>query len=145
MVVQRRDEMAAQQEQWPEFAVLTWQERPGLTVVGTTRFGPWEEHPWLAVPLGLALVVAGGASLYFALRRRSAPPGRWPAAIVLTVWLGALLAAIVGGLGLSYPRYFLPGCLFLLPFAGAGTAWALERFRASNAWRVATPARAATE
>jgi hypothetical protein len=145
MVAQRRDEMAAQQVQWPEFAVLTWQERPGLTVLGTTRFGPWDERPWLAVPLNLLLLGAGGASLYDAWRRRAAPPGGWPAAIVLVGWLGAYLIAIVGGLGLSYPRYFLPGCLFLLPLAGAGAAWVVGRLRFRVASGAPAPARAVAE
>lgn len=142
MVAQRRDEMAAQQSQWPEFAVLTWQERPGLTVVGATRFGPWDERPWAAVPLNLLLIGAGVASLYLAWRRRVAPPDGWPATLVLVGWLGAYLAVIIGGLGLSYPRYFLPGCLLLLPFAGAGAAWGLGRLRFRAAPRATIPARA---
>ena len=145
MVTQRRDEMAAQQVQWPEFAVLAWQERPGLTVVGATRFGPWDDRPRVAVPVNLLLIGAGGAALYLAWRRRASPPGGWPAAVVLIGWLGVYLAAIVGGLGLSYPRYFLPGCLFLLPVAGAGAAWALDRLRSPTVPRVATPARATTD
>ena len=145
MVAQRRDEMAAQQAQWPDFAVLGWQQRPGLTAVGTTRFGPWDERPWVAVPLNLLLLGAGVAMLYLAWRRRVAPPGGWPATVVLIGWLGAYLAAIVGGLGLSYPRYFLPGCLFLLPVAGAGAAWALGQLRFRVAPRAAAPTRAVAE
>jgi 4-amino-4-deoxy-L-arabinose transferase-like glycosyltransferase len=129
MVVQRRDEMAAQQKQWPEYAVLTWVERPGAMLIGSTRFGPWDDAPAAAVPLNLALVGAGVVSLALAARRRQAPPGGWLAALVLLAWLAAYLAAILGGLGLTYPRYFLPGLLFLLPLAGLGAAVSIERAR----------------
>jgi len=131
MVTQRRDEMADQQKQWPEFAVLDWRDRPGLTAVGSTRFGPWDESAAFAVPLNLALVVLGGVALAIAARRGAAPPGGWPAAIVILAWTVAHLAAIVGGLGLSYPRYFLPALLLLLPLAGVGGAWLVGLVRAA--------------
>jgi len=142
MLAQRRDEMAEQQEQWPEFAVLSWAERPGLAVVGATRFGPWDGQPWVAVPVGLALLVAGGIGLIQAARRRSERAGSVPSIVVAT-WQAAYLAAIVGGLGLSYPRYFMPACLFALPLAGVGVAWIAELARARLAGRAHTAARTA--
>lgn len=122
MLIERRDEMAAQQEQWPEFAVLDWRDRPGLTTVGVTRFGPWDEVPAAAVAVNAGLALVGVGGLAGAARLGACPPFGWAPAIVLGGWLAAYLAAIVGGLGLSYPRYFLPGCLFVLPFAAAGVA-----------------------
>ena len=116
MIEQRRDEMAFQQQQWPEFAVLTVAERPWLMAVGTTRVGPWGDLPLVAVPIGLGLAAIGLAR---ALRRRT-PIGVAAPTLMFLAWLGGYALAIFTGLGLSYPRYFLPACLLLLPPMGAG-------------------------
>ncbi|MCC6175068.1 MAG: hypothetical protein IT305_07175 [Chloroflexi bacterium] len=118
MVQERREEMAFQQQQWPEFAVLDARDRPWLTLVGSTRIGPWSETPAVAVPLGAGLAVLGIVTL--ALRWHTSHPARRTASTMLLVWLVGYLAVIVAGLGLSYPRYFLPACLLLLPWLGAG-------------------------
>jgi hypothetical protein len=120
MLEERRDEMAFQQEQWPEFAVLTVQERPWLTAVGSTRVGPWAEFPLVAVPFGLVFGVIGLIGVMRRDWRRSAPLSGLAASSMLVVWLVMYTAAILAGLGLSYPRYFLPACLLLLPFVAAG-------------------------
>jgi hypothetical protein len=120
MLEERRDEMAFQQQQWPEFAVLTIQERPWLTAVGSTRVGPWAEWPLVAAPFGLVFGVLG---LIWSGRRawgRAGQPGQRAAPVMLITWLVIYTAAILAGLGLSYPRYFLPACLLLLPFIAAG-------------------------
>jgi Dolichyl-phosphate-mannose-protein mannosyltransferase len=123
MLEERRDEMAFQQEQWPEFAVLTFSERPWLTAVGSTRVGPWSDVPEAAVLLGLALAALG----IWAAVRSAGTIG--PASVaMLLAWLIGYTAAIVAGLGLSYPRYFLPACLLLLPFMGAGVSFAASRW-----------------
>jgi hypothetical protein len=119
MLDERREEMAFQQQQWPEFAVLSVAERPWLMAVGVTRVGPWGDTPALAVPIGLGLALLGLASL----RPRLASSAPDPAALSMLVWLAGYAVAIFAGLGLSYPRYFLPACLLLLPFMGAGLAW----------------------
>jgi hypothetical protein len=119
MVEQRRDEMAFQQEQWPEFAVLTVGERPWQMALGTTRVGPWGDLPALAIPLGLGLAALG----LWSVRRQLNPLTGEPAPLMLLGWLVGYAAAIFGGLGLSYPRYFLPASLLLLPLVGAGAAY----------------------
>jgi hypothetical protein len=58
---------------------------------------------------------------------------------MLTAWLIGYTAAIVAGLGLSYPRYFLPACLLLLPFMGAGLAYLLARAISMAGLRRADP------
>ena len=118
MVEERRDEMAFQQEQWPEFAVLSLSERPWLTMVGSTRVGPWADLPAVAVPLGLGLAALGLATSVQAARRAGFPA--LSATAMLIAWLAGYTLAILAGLGLSYPRYFLPACVLLLPFVGAG-------------------------
>ena len=123
MIEQRRDEMAFQQEQWPEFAVLNLADRPWLLAVGSTRVGPWGDLPTVAVVAGLGLATAG----LWSVRRRLSPSTGDAAVLMLLAWLGGYLLAIFGGLGLSYPRYFLPGCLLLLPLMGAGTGWLLNQ------------------
>ncbi len=120
MLDERRDEMAFQQEQWPEFAVLSFQERPWLTAVGSTRVGPWAEIPLVAAPLGLVFGMVGLIGVARRSRVRSARLGEFAASSTLVVWLAVYTAAIVAGLGLSYPRYFLPACLLLLPFMATG-------------------------
>lgn len=119
MVEQRRDEMALQQDQWPEFAVLSVAERPWQMALGTTRFGPWGDRPPVAVPVGLGLAMLG----IWSLRWRIRPCTCEPATLMLLGWLGGYSVAIFGGLGLSYPRYFLPAGLLLLPLMGAGAAY----------------------
>lgn len=121
MIEERRTEMADQQQQWPEFAVLDVRDRPWLMAVGTTRFGPWAEMPALAVPLGLGFAALG----LWALRGRLSPRAPEPTAAMLLAWLSGYALAIFGGLGLSYPRYFLPACLLLLPLTGAGVVAAV--------------------
>jgi hypothetical protein len=119
MVGQRQAEMAAQQEQWPEYAVLEMRERPWLVAVGSTRVGPWSDVPLVATSIGLGLAALG---LVAGVRQSwSTSPERVSLA-VLVAWLAAYLLAITVGLGLSYPRYFLPSCLLLIPFSGAGAA-----------------------
>src|SRR5262249_5560492 len=95
MLQERRDEMAVQQEQWPEFAVLSVNERPWLTAVGSTRVGPWAEMPLVAVPIGLALGIVGLASV--ALRLRTATLALNAVTTMVLVWLAAYTAAIVAG------------------------------------------------
>ncbi|MGE3272506.1 MAG: hypothetical protein AB7P40_27420 [Chloroflexota bacterium] len=119
MIEQRRDEMAFQQEQWPEFAVLNVADRPWLLAVGSTRVGPWGDLPAISVVIGLGLAALGLWSLRFRLR----PAAGDAAALMVLAWAGGYLLAIFGGLGLSYPRYFLPACLLLLPLMGAGASW----------------------
>ncbi|MCC7367448.1 MAG: hypothetical protein IT306_03440 [Chloroflexi bacterium] len=118
MVEQRRDEMTFQQEQWPEFAVLSVAERPWLMAVGLTRIGPWGDLPAVAAALGLGLAAFG----LWSVRRRLTAARPEPATLMLLAWLGGYAVAIFGGLGLSYPRYFLPACILLLPLIGAGAA-----------------------
>ena len=133
MVEQRRDEMAFQQEQWPEFAVLNVSERPWLLAVGTTRVGPWGDLPAVAVASGLGLSALG----IWSLRRQLRPFTGEPAVLMLLAWLAGYTVAIFGGLGLSYPRYFLPACLLLLPLMGTGLdhllGSAVSLLRARNA------------
>jgi MFS family permease len=133
MLQERRDEMAAQQRQWPEFAVLRAAERPGLTVAGSLRVGPWAET-LLATPINLALLVLGAGQLAMLRRRGMAPPGGWASASMLIAWLLTSLLVIAWGLGLSYPRYFLPNCLLTLPFAGLGVATAVRSVRKRFNW-----------
>jgi hypothetical protein len=144
MVAQRQREMAEQQEQWPEYAVLRVAERPWLTAVGVTRVGPWGEVVPVAVPTGLGLGLLGIIVSARRLRRQQAgddpssngvhaPNGDGAAILMLLVWLAGYTAAIVAGLGLNYPRYFLPSMLLLIPFMGAGAAFVVER--ALRLWR----------
>jgi hypothetical protein len=57
------------------------------------------------------------------------PNGAGVAVVMLLVWLAGYTAAIMAGLGLNYPRYFLPSALLLLPFMGAGAALLVEGAR----------------
>lgn len=121
MLEQRREEMAFQQKQWPEYAVLDLRDRPWLTAVGSTRVGPWGDLPLAAVPIGLGLAALGiAAALRSLVQQVRAGQGVDPGPPMLLAWLAGYTLAIVAGLGLSYPRYFLPACLLLLPFMGAG-------------------------
>jgi len=141
MVAQRQREMAEQQEQWPEYAVVSVAERPWLTAIGVTRAGPWADLTPVAVPVGLGLGLLGLVASMRRLRRRPAvvaqvsqaadaltshsapaPNGDGAAVVLLLVWLAGYTAAIMVGLGLNYPRYFLPSALLLIPFMGAGGA-----------------------
>jgi hypothetical protein len=119
MIEERRDEMAFQQNQWPEYAVNGWIERPWLTLAGSLQVGPGAETP-LAVLVNLPLLVIGAAALAERARRRQISPSVG----LLLIWTGAYLVVIVLGLGLKYPRYFMPTTLLLLPFVGLG----LEQF-----------------
>jgi hypothetical protein len=133
MIEQRREEMAFQQEQWPEFAVQNVADRPWLMAVGMTRVGPWGDLPAVAVVMGFGLIAIG----LWSLRRQLSPLTGSPATLMLLAWLGGYTVAIFGGLGLSYPRYFLPACLLLLPLMGTGLGYvlasALSLFRTKNA------------
>ena len=97
-------------------------DRPWLLAVGATRVGPWGDLPPLAVVIGLALAAAG----VWSLRRQLSPLAIEPATLMLLAWLGGYAVAIFAGLGLSYPRYFLPACLLLLPLMGAGLGYVLS-------------------
>jgi hypothetical protein len=130
MLQQRALEISEQQRQWPEYAVLTAAERPFLTLVGSLRFGPWAES-WPGVATNLVLVAVGLGWLARAARRCQAPPGGWLATALLASWLACFFVAVAAGLGLSYPRYFLPSCMAMLPFAGLGAAVLAER---AGAW-----------
>ena len=138
MVEERGEEMAAQQRQWPEYAVLDARERPFLTLAGSLRVGPRADSS-AAVLINLLLVVVGAAKLVALARAGGVPPGGWPALGMLLSWLGAYLLAISSGLGLSYPRYFLPSCLLLLPFAGLGLATLLGLGKLKRASEIVWP------
>jgi len=121
MLEERRDEMAFQQDQWPEYAVTGWAERPWLTVTGSLQVGPLAETP-LAVLVNLPLLAVGLAALARRLR-----DGRLSlAAGALLAWAAVYGVAIVAGLGLKYPRYFMPTTLLLLPIVGLGLAVVLR-------------------
>lgn len=156
MVAQRQREMTEQQKQWPEYAVLRVAERPWLTAVGITRAGPWGDVVPVAVPVGLGLGLLGVVVSAGRLRRQEiagdsastvaaapngsqAPNGDGATIMMLLVWLLGYTAAIVAGLGLNYPRYFLPSMLLLIPFMGAGTAFIVERVLHLTRGRAATP------
>jgi 4-amino-4-deoxy-L-arabinose transferase-like glycosyltransferase len=121
MLAERRDEMAFQQDQWPEYAVTGWAERPWLTISGSLQVGPLAEVSADTLPpvlMSLPLLLIGLLVLY----RR----GRWgqldEVATSLLVWAACYAAMIVAGLGLKYPRYFMPSTLRLLPIVGFGAA-----------------------
>lgn len=119
MLEERQREMTDQQEQWPEFAVYGVGDRLWHTIVGSTRVGPWAELPLPASIVGLSF---GALGVVTAARRAWTPPIDRLTVGTLLLWLLAYLGAIFLGLKLSYPRYFLPSCLLLLPFMGAGAA-----------------------
>jgi hypothetical protein len=117
MLEERRDEMAFQQDQWPEYAVKGWAERPWLTVTGSLQIGPLAETTW-AVLVNLPLLVVGLAGLVMQCRR-----GRLSlAAASLLAWAAVYTVVIVAGLGLKYPRYFMPSTVLVLPMVGLGLA-----------------------
>lgn len=115
MVDERRAEMAFQQEQWPEYAVHGWLERPWLTISGSLDVGPLAETP-LAAPVNLPLLVVGVAGLVGRLRRGglASPAG------MLAAWTLGYVVVVVLGLGLKYPRYFMPTTLLFLPLVALG-------------------------
>jgi 4-amino-4-deoxy-L-arabinose transferase-like glycosyltransferase len=121
MLAERRDEMAFQQEQWPEYAVIGRAERPWLTLSGSLQIGPLAEvsaDTLAPVMMGLPLLLIGLAALGAQGRRGglSAPSAS------LLVWATCYVAMIVAGLGLKYPRYFMPSTVLLLPIVGLGAA-----------------------
>jgi hypothetical protein len=117
MLEERRDEMAFQQDQWPEYAVTGWAKRPWLTVNGSLQVGPLAETP-LAVLVNLPLLLVGLGGLLGQWRR-----GRLSlAAGMLLAWAAVYTVVIVAGLGLKYPRYFMPSTVLLLPIVGLGAA-----------------------
>ena len=115
MLEERRDEMAFQQEQWPEYAVLAWSERPWLTVSGSLQVGPLAETP-AAAPVNLPFLVVGIVGTAMLLRQAGpiSPVG------MLVAWMLGYVVAILVGLGLTYPRYFMPTTLFFLPALALG-------------------------
>jgi 4-amino-4-deoxy-L-arabinose transferase-like glycosyltransferase len=117
MLEERRDEMAFQQDQWPEYAVQSWLERPWLTVAGSLQVGPFAETP-LAALVNLPLLVVGVAGLIARLRKGglASPAG------MLAGWTAGYFVVVVLGLGLKYPRYFMPTTLMFLPLVGLGLA-----------------------
>lgn len=124
MLAERREEMAFQQDQWPEFAVTGWAERPWLTVQGSLQVGPLAETP-LAVPVNLPLLILGLAALASRIRRGviSLP------SVSLLTWAVIYAVVVVAGLGLKYPRYFMPTTLLLLPIVGLGLELVLRALR----------------
>ena len=125
MLEERRDEMAFQQDQWPEYAVLGWLERPWLTVSGSLQVGPLAESQ-LAAPLNVLLLVVGIAGLIGRLRRDglASPAG------MLAAWTAGYFVVVVLGLGLKYPRYFMPTTLLFLPLVALGLVLVVQA-----AWR----------
>jgi hypothetical protein len=121
MFEERRDEMAFQQRQWPEYAVHGWLERPWLTISGSLQVGPLAESP-LAAPANLPLLAVGVAGLVGLLRRGgpASPAG------MLAGWTLGYLVVVVLGLGLKYPRYFMPTTLVFLPLVAAGLTSAAQ-------------------
>jgi hypothetical protein len=115
MLEERRDEMAFQQEQWPEYAVLSWTERPWLTLSGSLQVGPLAETPAAAL-VNLPFLVVGVAGAAMLLRQGGpiSPTG------MLVTWMLGYAVAIVMGLGLKYPRYFMPTTLLFLPVLALG-------------------------
>jgi 4-amino-4-deoxy-L-arabinose transferase-like glycosyltransferase len=121
MLEERRDEMAFQQDQWPEYAVTGWLERPWLTVSGSLQVGPLAETQ-LAALVNLPLLVIGLAGLAARVRRDglASPAG------MLVGWLLGFFVVVVLGLGLKYPRYFMPTTLLFLPVVALGLVPAVE-------------------
>ena len=115
MLEERRDEMAFQQDQWPEYAVLGWSERPWLTISGSLQVGPLAETP-LAALLNLPLLAIGLAWLIARLRK----VGVASPEAMLAGWTLGYLVVVVAGLGLKYPRYFMPTTLLFLPLVAVG-------------------------
>jgi Dolichyl-phosphate-mannose-protein mannosyltransferase len=115
MIEERRHEMAFQQNQWPEYAVVDWVERPWLTIAGSLQVGPLAETS-LAAPINLPFLAVGMAALFGWVRRTgvASPAGMFAA------WTLGYFLAIVLGLGLKYPRYFMPTTLLCLPLVAAG-------------------------
>jgi hypothetical protein len=123
MLEERRDEMAFQQEQWPEYAVLSWAERPWLTLSGSLQVGPLAETPAAAL-VNLPALVVGIVGTAMLLRQAGpiSPAG------ILVAWTLGYVVAIVVGLGLKYPRYFMPTTLLFLPVLALGfviAVWAV--------------------
>ena len=131
MLEERRDEMAFQQDQWPEYAVLGWQERPWLTFEGSVQVGPLAETP-LAALVNLPLLAFG----IVALVRRLGRSGPVCPSGVLVAWVLGYVVVVMTGLGLKYPRYFMPTTLLLLPFVALGMVTV-----ARLAWRGGSRAR----
>jgi 4-amino-4-deoxy-L-arabinose transferase-like glycosyltransferase len=132
MLEERRDEMAFQQEQWPEYAVLSWSERPWLTLSGSLQVGPLAETPAAAL-VNLPFLVVGIVGAVMLLRQAEpmSPAG------MLVAWMLGYIVAIVLGLGLKYPRYFMPTTLLFLPVLALGFVIAVRAVwhRASQALR----------
>jgi hypothetical protein len=115
MLDERRDEMAFQQQQWPEYAVLSWIERPWLTVSGSLQVGPLAETPAAAL-VNLPFLIVG----IIAVAAMARQAGLLSPAGVLIAWILGYAVAIVLGLGLKYPRYFMPTTLLFLPVLALG-------------------------
>lgn len=121
MIEERRDEMAFQQDQWPEYAVHGWIERPWLTISGSLQVGPLAETP-LAALVNLPLLAIGIAGLVGRIRQTglASPAG------MLAGWTLGYFVVIVLGLGLKYPRYFMPTTLLFLPLVALGLVLAMQ-------------------
>jgi hypothetical protein len=115
MIEERRDEMAFQQDQWPEYAVLSWSERPWLTLEGSLQVGPLTQTA-PAVLVNLPPLAIGIVGLTGRLRRGGivSPAG------MLLAWMLGYAIVVVLGLGLKYPRYFMPTTMLLLPVVALG-------------------------
>jgi hypothetical protein len=63
----------------------------------------------------------------------------WVPVAMLGACLAGYTVTIIAGLALSYPRYFLPACLLLLPFIGAGAGALLSGATALLGGRASPP------
>ncbi|HZO30553.1 MAG TPA: hypothetical protein VFH48_31665, partial [Chloroflexota bacterium] len=121
IVMNRADETAIQQEQWPEYAVHGWAERPWLTISGSLQVGPLAETP-LAALVNLPLLALG----IFAIVQRRRRNGERTAIGMLLAWAATYFVVIMLGLGLKYPRYFMPTTLLFLPIVALGLVFGVQ-------------------
>jgi hypothetical protein len=115
MIANRAEETAYQQEQWPEYAVHDWAERPWLTLSGSVQVGPFAETPLTAL-VNLPLLAMGLVAVVGHTRRS----GVLAQTSMLIAWVVTYFVVIVLGLGLKYPRYFMPTTLLFLPVVALG-------------------------
>lgn len=119
IVVNRAEETAIQQAQFPEYAVHGWAERPWLTISGSLQIGPLAETP-LAALVNLPLLALGFVALAHRRRREAGAIG------ILLAWAATYFVVIVLGLGLNYPRYFMPTTLLFSPVVALGLVYATQ-------------------
>ena len=81
IVVNRAEETAIQQAQFPEYAVHGWAERPWLTISGSLQVGPLAETP-LAALVNLPLLALG----LWTLVQRSRRHGDWAETTSAASW-----------------------------------------------------------